>query len=221
MNSLLELTNICKSYGNKRVLNDLNLIVNYKDFITIKGESGSGKSTLLNVLGFMDVFDSGKYIFNSKDVISNDYPNMRNKEIGFVFQNFNLINGFSVIENIKTPYLYSKKIIDNYDEWITFLLSFLHIENLINMNVENLSGGEKQRVSICRALSLKPRLILADEPTGNLDPTNKKVIVDIFKEINKLGITILVVTHDDAFDEVSNRHFLIDGGKVHEEIWKN
>lgn len=101
MNSLLELTNICKSYGNKRVLNDLNLIVNYKDFITIKGESGSGKSTLLNVLGFMDVFDSGKYIFNSKDVISNDYPNMRNKEIGFVFQNFNLINGFSVIENIK------------------------------------------------------------------------------------------------------------------------
>lgn len=218
MNSLLELTNICKSYGNKRVLNDLNLIVNYKDFITIKGESGSGKSTLLNVLGFMDVFDSGKYIFNSKDVISNDYPNMRNKEIGFVFQNFNLINGFSVIENIKTPYLYSKKIIDNYDEWITFLLSFLHIENLINMNVENLSGGEKQRVSICRALSLKPRLILADEPTGNLDPTNKKVIVDIFKEINKLGITILVVTHDDAFDEVSNRHFLIDGGKVHEEI---
>lgn len=218
MNSLLELTNICKSYGNKRVLNDLNLIVNYKDFITIKGESGSGKSTLLNVLGFMDVFDSGKYIFNSKDVISNDYPNMRNKEIGFVFQNFNLINGFSVIENIKTPYLYSKKIFDNYDEWITFLLSFLHIENLINMNVENLSGGEKQRVSICRALSLKPRLILADEPTGNLDPTNKKVIVDIFKEINKLGITILVVTHDDAFDEVSNRHFLIDGGKVHEEI---
>ncbi len=217
MSRLLELNNVFKSYGNKQVLKNINLVVNCGDFITIKGESGSGKSTLLNVLGFIDIYDSGKYLYDLNNVVSSDYPNMRNKEIGFVFQNYNLINGFSVIENIKMPYLYSKKNLDNYDEWINFLLSFLQIDNLINTDVRNLSGGEKQRVSICRALSLKPRLILADEPTGNLDPVNKNNIVDIFKKINKLGITILVVTHDNAFDCASNRHFIINGGNVHEE----
>lgn len=138
---------------------------------------------------------------------------------------YNIVDGYFLVdieyESSSVIYPGSKVevdvLIDSYDDWINFLLSFLQIDNLINMNVRDLSGGEKQRVSICRALSLKPRLILADEPTGNLDPANKNNIVDIFKKINKLGITILVVTHDNAFDCASNRHFKINGGSVHEE----
>ena len=186
--------------------------------MTIKGKSGSGKSTLLNILGFIDKYDSGQYLFDLQKVKRKKYSNFRNESIGFVFQNYNLISGLSVIDNIKIPYLYSKKSFDNYLEHLNFLLSFLKIEDLTSKNVADLSGGEKQRVAICRALSLKPKLLLADEPTGNLDPLNKKIILDIFKQVNEYyGITILIVTHDDIFDEISDRNFKIEDGYLYEE----
>ncbi len=218
MCKIIELKNIEKAYGKLSVLKKISFSVNKGEIVTIKGKSGSGKSTLLNILGFIDKYDSGQYLFDLQKVKRKKYSNFRNESIGFVFQNYNLISGLSVIDNIKIPYLYSKKSFDNYLEHLNFLLSFLKIEDLTSKNVADLSGGEKQRVAICRALSLKPKLLLADEPTGNLDPLNKKIILDIFKQVNEYyGITILIVTHDDIFDEISDRNFKIEDGYLYEE----
>lgn len=218
MCKIIEIKNIEKAYGKLSVLKKISFSVNKGEIVTIKGKSGSGKSTLLNILGFIDKYDSGQYLFDLQKVKRKKYSNFRNESIGFVFQNYNLISGLSVIDNIKIPYLYSKKSFDNYLEHLNFLLSFLKIEDLTSKNVADLSGGEKQRVAICRALSLKPKLLLADEPTGNLDPLNKKIILDIFKQVNEYyGITILIVTHDDIFDEISDRNFKIEDGYLYEE----
>ena len=218
MCKIIELKNIEKAYGKLSVLKKISFSVNKGEIVTIKGKSGSGKSTLVNILGFIDKYDSGQYLFDLQKVKRKKYSNFRNESIGFVFQNYNLISGLSVIDNIKIPYLYSKKSFDNYLEHLNFLLSFLKIEDLTSKNVADLSGGEKQRVAICRALSLKPKLLLADEPTGNLDPLNKKIILDIFKQVNEYyGITILIVTHDDIFDEISDRNFKIEDGYLYEE----
>lgn len=218
MCKIIELKNIEKAYGKLSVLKKISFSVNKGEIVTIKGKSGSGKSTLLNILGFIDKYDSGQYLFDLQKVKRKKYSNFRNESIGFVFQNYNLISGLSVIDNIKIPYLYSKKSFDNYLEHLNFLLSFLKIEDLTSKNVADLSGGEKQRVAICRALSLKPKLLLADEPTGNLDPLNKNIILDIFKQVNEYyGITILIVTHDDIFDEISDRNFKIEDGYLYEE----
>lgn len=222
MNKIIELINIKKSYGEQLVLKEINFSINRKDIVTIKGKSGSGKSTLLNIIGFIDGYDNGNYYFNLKTVNTREYSKIRNEEIGFVFQNYNLINGLSVIDNIKIPYLYSKVKITDYDKKINYLITFLEIENLLNKNIVDLSGGEKQRVSICRALSLEPKILLADEPTGNLDPANKQIVRDIFKKINDYyGITILIVTHDDTFDSISNKRFRIEDGLIYEEVWIN
>lgn len=184
MNKIIELKNIEKYYKERKILNNLNLEVLTNDIVVIKGISGSGKSTLLNILGFLDCNYSDEYKFFTDIVDKKSYSLYRNKYIGFVFQNYNHINGLNVIDNITIPYLYSDSLkIDN--DYIFELLNFLDINNIKKQKVCDLSGGEKQRVAIARALSMKPKLILADEPTGNLDKVNKNRIVDILKDINK------------------------------------
>lgn len=215
----IELNNIKRVFGKKIALNDVSFKIYEGDFVVIKGESGSGKSTLLNILGRLDIQTSGIYKFDDVivDEINSSY--FRNKNIGFVFQSYNLINGLSVKDNLMVPYIYSKNY--DYNKYINNLncySKFLGIFDLLNNNVSDLSGGEKQRVGILRALMLEPSLILADEPTGNLDPLNKKLIVDIFLRLNKeYKKTILVVTHDNAFDMIANRHFRLCEGKSYEE----
>lgn len=218
MNKIIELVNLRKFYGQKEILKGINLSIFKNDFVVIKGESGSGKTTLLNVLGFIDNFNSGEYYFDNSIVKDKNFSFKRNNSFGFVFQNYNLIDGLSVLENIKIPYYYHKSEISDYEEYINELISLLKIDKLVNYNVENLSGGEKQRVAIARALSLRPKVILADEPTGNLDPINKKIIVDIFEQINKkYGLTILIVSHDDLFDNSCNRAFELKEGILYEK----
>lgn len=215
----IELNNIKKVFGNKIALNDVSFKIHEGDFVVIKGESGSGKSTLLNILGRLDTQTSGIYKFDDVivDEINSSY--FRNKNIGFVFQSYNLINGLSVRDNLMVPYIYSRNY--DYNKYINNLYSYskaLGIFDLLNNKASDLSGGEKQRVGILRALMLEPTLILADEPTGNLDPINKKLIVDIFLRLNKeYNKTILVVTHDNAFDMIASRHFRLCEGKSYEE----
>ena len=138
MCKIIELKNIEKAYGKLSVLKKISFSVNKGEIVTIKGKSGSGKSTLLNILGFIDKYDSGQYLFDLQKVKRKKYSNFRNESIGFVFQNHNLISGLSVIDNIKIPYLYSKKSFDNYLEHLNFLLSFLKIEDLTSKNVADL-----------------------------------------------------------------------------------
>lgn len=220
MNNIVELKKITKQFADKIVLDGIDLDIKENSFTIIKGESGSGKTTILNLIGLLDLSFSGEYLFDSKKILGKDFFRIRNKYIGFIFQNYNLINGLSVIDNIKLPYLYYDGEIEDYDEYLSNLIKVLKIEDIIDKDVANLSGGEKQRVAICRALSLKPKLILADEPTGNLDLPNKKMVMEILRNINKdFGITIIIVSHDDIFDEVASNILYLRNGKVYEKNW--
>lgn len=195
MNELdLKLRHVKKSYL-RPVLKDISLTVNNHSFITIIGKSGSGKSTLMNIIGLIERFDEGEFYFNGANLRSGcDYSRLRLENIGFIFQSYNLIPTLSCQENILLPTLYHRKRKNpsDFDE----LVSMLEIEPLLSQRVNTLSGGEKQRVAIARALTLDPCLLLADEPTGNLDPQNKSVILNLLQRENQKGRGIILITHD-------------------------
>lgn len=219
MSNILELQNVTKTFLPNTVLDNINLTISENEIVLIKGKSGSGKTTILNLIGFLDSDFKGNYLFLDNLVNKKDYPLYRNKYIGFIFQNYNLINGLTALENIKIPYYYAKEEIEDYEKNLNSLINLLGLNDLLDKKVKDLSGGEKQRVAILRALSLKPKLILADEPTASLDPYNKNLIVNIFKKINKeLKISIVIVSHDDSFDSISTKKFIISGGKINEEL---
>ena len=183
-----------KSY-HKPVLQDINLEVSNDSYIAIMGSSGSGKSTLLNILGLIEGYDTGQYIFNGEYIRNNiDYADFRLENIGFIFQSYNLIPSLSCKENILLPTLYNRK---NAVQNLSELVELLDITKLLDQRVNTLSGGEKQRVAIARALILDPCLILADEPTGNLDSTNREIILELLNHEHKKGRGILLITHDD------------------------
>lgn len=189
----LELKHLKKSYL-RPVLTDVNLHVTNDSYVTIVGKSGSGKSTLLNILGLVEGYDSGEYRFNGK-LIRNfmDYSQLRLENIGFIFQSYNLIPTLSCKENILLPTLYNRRnAVQDFDE----LVSLLDLEPLLSQRVTTLSGGEKQRVAIARALILDPCLILADEPTGNLDPKNRDLIMNLLRREHEKGRGVLLITHD-------------------------
>ena len=189
----LRLEHLRKAYT-RPVLTDVNLQVNNGSYVTIVGKSGSGKSTLLNILGLVEGYDGGSYHFNGK-LIRNytDYYRLRLENIGFIFQSYNLIPTLSCRENILLPTLYYRHgAKQDFDE----LVSLLDIEPLLAQRVTTLSGGEKQRVAIARALILDPCLILADEPTGNLDPKNREIIFGLLRHEHEKGRGIIMITHD-------------------------
>ena len=209
----IELKHLKKSYT-RPVLTDVNLNVTNESYVTIVGKSGSGKSTMLNILGLVEGYDGGEYIFNGKKIKNHvDYSRLRLENIGFIFQSYNLIPTLSCKENILMPTLYNRRgKVQSFDE----LVDLLDIEPLLSQRVTTLSGGEKQRVAIARSLILDPCLILADEPTGNLDPKNRDIILRLLRREHEQGRGIILITHDMEIAKEAEQVYLLEGGSLKE-----
>ena len=190
----IELRGIQKSYA-RPVLTAVDLKIDGGSYYAIVGKSGSGKSTLMNILGLIEGSGGGSYTFNGLDIKNKrDYAGLRLESIGFIFQSYNLIPTLTCRENILLPTLYSKKQDCDFDG----LVKLLDIEPLLDTRVNVLSGGEKQRVAIARALILDPGLIIADEPTGNLDEGNRDIVLDLLAHEHEKGRAVIIITHDLA-----------------------
>ena len=219
---LLHLNHIYKwvKQGGKRVflLNDISLQVEEGEFISIMGPSGSGKSTLLNVIGMLDEFQEGKYNFLDESVhtLKEKHRSKLYKEyIGFVFQAYHLIDELTVYENIETPLLYKNIKASERKALVADMLDRFNIVGKKDLFPSQLSGGQQQLVGIARALIAKPKLILADEPTGNLNSKQGEEIMQLFKELNQEGVTIIQATHSESNAEYGNRIIhLLDGSKT-------
>ena len=210
----LELKHIQKSYL-RPVLSDVNLDVTNDSYVTIVGKSGSGKSTLLNILGLVEGYDRGEYWFNGKLIRNGiDYARLRLENIGFIFQSYNLIPTLSCKENILLPTLYNRH---NQEQSFEELVELLDLGPLLSQRVTTLSGGEKQRVAIARSLILDPCLILADEPTGNLDPKNRDIIMNLLRHEHEKGRGIILITHDMEIAKQADTIYLLEGGKLTEQ----
>lgn len=218
---ILKLENIKKNYDAKieslHIIRDLNLTVNEGEFISILGRSGSGKSTLLNIMGLLDKADGGKIFIDGKEVESlseSEKDKIKNSMIGFVFQFHYLLPEFSALENVMLPALISKnRSKEEIEKEARHLLELVGLENRVTHKPSQLSGGEKQRVAIARALINNPKILLADEPTGNLDEETSEVIFKILKDINKKNNqTIIVVTHSRDLAEISDRQLYLKKG---------
>ena len=224
MTPVLETKNLCKSYliGDaviKAVCN-VNLVINRGDFMSITGKSGSGKSTLMHMLGLLDTPTSGELILNGKNtkgMNEKELAQIRNSEIGFVFQTFNLLQRTTVLENVMLPLAYSKVPKEKHEEMALEVIKQVNLEHRLNNKSNELSGGERQRVAIARALINNPSLILADEPTGNLDSKTGDEIEKIFLDLNKKGITIVLVTHDQDLAKIAKREIVLKDGEIIDE----
>ena len=222
-NTIFELKNISKEYRTKvetiEILKNINFKLNQADFVSIQGKSGSGKTTLLNIIGLLDTPSTGEIKFDDKIINYSDekIKNMiRNKKIGFVFQFHYLLNEFTALENVMLPALIEKKI-DRKQLEIKAkeLLDLVELGHRVNHKPLELSGGEKQRVAIARALVNEPNIILADEPTGNLDLETSETISKLFKKINEeKKQTIVIVTHSNELAELTKDKYKIEKGNL-------
>lgn len=201
--SLIEMKHINKGYklGEETVpvLKDINFTVEKGEFVAILGPSGSGKTTLMNIIGCMDVFDSGEYFLNERaihEMEESELNYVRNKEIGFIFQNYQLIPTYNVMQNIIMPLLMRGMTHREAASQCKDIVRLLGIDHRLDHRPNELSGGQKQRVSIARALASKPALLLADEPTGALDTASGQEVLKLFCELNDMGNTIVMITHD-------------------------
>ncbi|MDR2466513.1 MAG: ABC transporter ATP-binding protein [Prevotellaceae bacterium] len=221
MNNVIEIENIYKIYqvGNQevRALDGVSLSIRRNEYVAVMGPSGSGKSTLMNVLGCLDTPTSGKYVLNNTDVSEmedNMLAETRNKEIGFVFQTFNLLPRYSSLENVCLPLIYAGVPRQEREERGIRALINVDLENRKSHKPNELSGGQRQRVSIARALVNDPSIILADEPTGNLDTKTSLDIMHLFEEIHRRGNTIIVVTHEEDIAKHARRIIRLRDGKI-------
>lgn len=221
MEKILELKNIYKSYGEGRlavpVLFDINMEVMQGDYIAIMGPSGSGKSTLMNIIGCLDEPTSGTYILNGQnitDMSQNDLSDVRNTTIGFVFQNFNLLPRESALENVALPMIYAKVPRRERLERARAALEAVGLGDRVDFNPTQLSGGQKQRVAIARAMVMKPKMLLADEPTGALDSTSGRQVMDMFRELNENGVTVVMITHDRDIASNAKTVYMIRDGRL-------
>lgn len=219
--SLIELTHLFKTYsmGDNQVhaLNDVNLTINEHEFTAIVGPSGSGKSTLMNIIGCLDTATSGSYKVNGQEISTfdnNELSEFRNKTIGFVFQKFNLLSKLNALENVELPLIYqgagSKERHDRAEK----ALRDVGLEDRMHHTPFELSGGQQQRVAIARALVTKPPVILADEPTGNLDSRTGEEVLQILKDLHSKGNTIILITHDMHVAQQAKRVIRIMDGKI-------
>ena len=220
---MIDLKDISRVYqvGSERVyaLNKANLHISPGEFVSIIGPSGSGKSTLMNIVGCLDVADSGTYLLDGtpiEDYSENELARIRNRKIGFVFQSFNLISKLTAEENVELPLIYQKVPRSERKERVEAALTRVNLQKRAGHLPTELSGGQQQRVAIARAIVTKPSLILADEPTGNLDSKTTIEIMDIFHELHAGGNTIVLITHDDEVARQASRIVRIKDGKLSE-----
>lgn len=217
---MLQLIDICKQFqdGSRTltVLDHLDLTIESGDFVAIQGESGAGKTTLLSILGTMLMPDSGRYLLDGQEVLPDQLAHIRNHQIGFVYQDHRLLPQFTALQNILLPLL-AEKYSNTFDEvqYALQLMDFMGIQNLKDSPVNVLSGGEQTRVAICRALVCRPSLLLADEPTGQLDARNSETIAQLFQKINReLHVTIVMVTHSGHMAQMAQQTLVLAQGKI-------
>lgn len=219
---LIQTRELTKTFGSKHVpmqaLKGISLNINDRDFVCITGKSGCGKSTLLSILGLLDTATSGEYILCGKNLATlSSYQKaiLRNQHIGWIFQNFNLINDMTVLQNIILPLRYNPNVPKSqYRNRAEAVLKDVGIVDKIDNYPAQLSGGEQQRVSIARALITQPSILLADEPTGNLDSINEQIIFDLLTDLNCRGVTILLVTHSTKLADKCGRIIRIEDGLI-------
>jgi|TARA_E500000075_G_scaffold51941_1_gene46787 putative ABC transport system ATP-binding protein len=221
---MINITSISKEYvmGDNKLLalNNVDVSINEGEFVSIMGSSGSGKSTLMNIIGCLDVPSHGDYFFRDNNISnysSNKLAELRNKDIGFIFQNFNLLPRLNALENVTLPLLYSGKSKKERVELALKALENVGLKDRTHHRPNQLSGGQQQRVSIARAIAGTPKLILADEPTGALDSTTSLEIMKILNDLNKSGITIVLVTHEDDIANYGSRIIKMKDGKILED----
>ena len=217
---MIKVKNLSKSFNNQLVLDNISIDIKKGDFISIIGPSGAGKTTFLNILGTIDEYDKNpktSILFNNVDVTNLDdheLSSFRNKEIGFIFQFHQLLPELTAQENILLPSMIGKRNEKESVENLKKLSSILEINHILNKKPEFISGGEKQRVAVARALINSPSILLADEPTGNLDSKNAEKIQKLFKKINKkLNVTIVLVTHNKDFSKIADKCLVLSDGK--------
>jgi putative ABC transport system ATP-binding protein len=221
---IIQISNITKSYklGGETVhaLNNVSLEISKGEFLAIIGPSGSGKSTLMNMIGCLDRPDSGRYLLDGKEIgkmNDNQLATIRNQKIGFIFQNFNLLTKLTALENVELPLLYAGISGKERREMALESLEKVGLANRSGHLPTQLSGGQQQRVAIARALVGNPSILLADEPTGALDSKTSKEIIAVMKELNELGHTIILITHDLAIAQQANRMVSIQDGELQED----
>ena len=223
---MIEMKNLTKAYRTSDVettaLNNVNLEINEGEFIAIMGPSGCGKSTLLNVMGMLDSPDSGEYTFAGESIAGyseKQLANIRKHSIGFIFQSFNLVDELTVEENVMLPLLYQRVPAAERKTRTREVLERVNIAHRADHRPQQLSGGQQQRVAVARAVITDPKLILADEPTGNLDSANGEEVLNMLNELNSLGTTIAMVTHDQSHaDHASRVVQMLDGRVLSENV---
>ena len=229
MTKIIETSEIAKIYrmGNQTVeaLKSVSIEINQGEYVAFMGPSGSGKSTLMNIIGCLDTPSAGTYVLNNNDVsdlTENELAEIRNKEIGFVFQTFNLLPRATSLENVALPLIYAGYGKDDRDEMALQALENVGLGDRADHKPNELSGGQRQRVAIARALVNNPSIILADEPTGNLDTKTSYDIMDLFQQLHDKGNTIIMVTHEDDIAHYAHRIIRLRDGLVEtDEINKN
>ena len=222
---LLEMTDIVKCYtiGEEEqvVLNHIDFSVDRGEFVSILGPSGSGKSTMMNIIGCLDVPTSGNYILNGKEIADMDQvelAHIRNREIGFIFQSFQLLKRNTILENVELPLVYAKISRKERRERAAAMLDRMGLGNKLDFYPNQLSGGQQQRVAISRAVVTQPSILLADEPTGALDQKTGAQVMELFHELNEEGRTIIMITHDRHIAEHANRIVKILDGVMSEGV---
>ncbi len=216
--SLLELKNVYKIYGELHALDDVNLKVEKGEWVSIMGPSGSGKSTMMNIIGCMDKPSKGEVLLDGVDIAKESKKNLttiRRDKIGLIFQQFHLVNYLTAVENVMLAQYYHS--IPDEKEALE-ALERVGLADRAKHLPSQLSGGEQQRVCVARALINYPEIILADEPTGNLDEANEEIVVDLFNKLHSEGTTLIVVTHDPEVAEVAQRRIVLRSGKIAKEV---
>ena len=218
---IITVNNVNKTYHNGsmelQVLKNISFTVKEGEFLAIMGSSGSGKSTMMNILGCLDHEYNGEYILDGIDISKSsedELSEIRNKKIGFIFQSFNLLPRLTALENVELPLVYSSVPKADRHQKALELLELVGLKDRVHHRTNELSGGQRQRVAIARALVNNPSIILADEPTGNLDSKSEEEIIEILQKLNKMGKTIVIVTHEPNIGEIAQRKIVFKDGEI-------